>query len=142
MALQRRAFLIWRGNIGLPEENVSRSLVDGVLTYTAQGILFTALSAFTDCAAFEKVYLFHDIVDDTIPGGKVNVDIKGKVYFRDPDTLKIKNFTFPAPKLIYWVNTPAGVRLTDASVIAIVGFINTATGKSYEPLYGTVYQRS
>ncbi|MGD9131973.1 MAG: hypothetical protein PVH73_10445, partial [Candidatus Bathyarchaeota archaeon] len=62
-------------------------------------------------------------------------------YFRDPTTLSVHSFTLPAPPAADCEDTSEGERVTAAALAAVVGAINTATGKSYAALYGVVIQR-
>lgn len=133
--------LIWRGDLGAPESHYSKSIVSDVTDDTAAGVLQTALAAYTDCNAAKRSFLTVTLGTDSEPGADANVDRKAICYFRDPTTLKVHSVTIPAPVSTAVEDTPEGERVTSTAMTAIVGALNTATGKSYTALYGVVIQK-
>lgn len=136
-----KACIIWRGDLGNPKNNYSKSLVDSVTDDTALGTLVTALAAYTDCNSAKRSFLTITGMTDSAPSADANVDRKGIVYFRHPTTLKVHSITIPAPKSTATEDTDLGERMTSAAVSAIVSAINTATGVSYTALHGVVIQK-
>ncbi|MEE9397505.1 MAG: hypothetical protein V3V31_10900 [Methylococcales bacterium] len=137
-----RGVLVWRGTMGLPPGNLAYSGFVELTSHAALNTFRTNMLSHSTCNVLEDTSIWTWVRDPAIPGVKANVDAKAKVFFRDPDTLKVLNFTYPAFVLGDTISKPAGLRLKDSVVVDIVGYINTATGKSYEPLYGITYQRS
>lgn len=136
-----KGVIIWRGDLGNPESHYSKSQVSEVIDAAALLALQTSLLAFVDCNAAKRSFVASYIGTDSAPAAGANVDRKAVCYFRDPDTLKVHSVTLPAPKSTTVEDTVQGERVTPGSMTAIVAAINTATGKSYTPLYGKVIQK-
>jgi hypothetical protein len=136
-----KGVLVWRGDFGSPEGHYGKSVVADVTTDEALATLQTALAAYSDCNKAKRSFSTQTIGTDTLPGADANVDLRAVCYFRDPTTLKTHSVTIPAPKSTMIEDKPEGQRVTSAAMTAIVGAINTATGKTYSAMYGVIEQK-
>lgn len=136
MAVQK-GIIVFRGTRGSPQSNKVKCSIFGPTDATALGTLAATLATHSKCNAASRSFVDQADIDTSIPASPANTDIKGVVYFRDPDTLRTHSITIPDPVDADVDETQdEGDRLTDTAVSAIVTAINTATGKSYTPLYG------
>lgn len=139
-----KGVITWRGDLGNPDNNYSRSTFEGVTDATAMGVLVTALASHSDCNVAKQSFNSVTSGTDSGPGVGANVDVKGNIFMRDPVTLHLVKASLPAPVDADFESIAGtqGERYTAAALTAIVGAINTATGKSYVALYGTKTQKS
>lgn len=139
--MAQKGIVIWRGDLGSPESHYSKSQISDVTDDTALATLVTTLTAYTLCNAAKRSFVTLTLGTDEEPGADANVDRKAICYMRDATTLKVHSITLPAPVDTAVEDTAEGERVTDAAMTAIVDAINSATGKSYSPLYGVVIQK-
>ena len=140
MATVTKGVAIWRGDLGNPETHYSKSMIAEVTDDAALATLVTALAALTDCNAAKRSFISNTSLTDSAPGASANVDRKAVCYFRDSTTLRVHSITLPAPKSSI-SEEGDNERVTAAAMTTIVTAINTATGKSYTPLYGVIIQK-
>lgn len=141
MADTTKGVIIWRGDAGNPESHYSKSQISDVTDDTALQTLVTALLPYSDCNAAKTSFVANTLGTDSEPGADALVDLKAVCYMRDPDTLRVHSVTIPAPVATMYTTEDQGDRVTSAALTAIVGAINTATGKSYTALYGVIIQK-
>lgn len=139
-----KGVITWKGDLGNPDQNYSRSTLENVTDSTAWGTFMAAIAAHSDCNIAKHSYNAVTAGTDTPPGVAANVDKKGTIYMRNPTNLHLVKFSIPAPKAADVESIPGtkGERYTAVALAAIVGDINTACGTSYTALYGTVTQKS
>lgn len=75
------------------------------------------------------------------PATGANTDIRVTIYFRDPSTLEVLFFSYPAPVAADIETSPAGKRVKQSAVALIVGYISLVAGITYVPLYGTYKEK-
>lgn len=133
-----KGVLIWRGDIGKPRSNYSKTQIANVTDDTALGTLATALAAYSDANMAKRSHVTNTIGTDSEPGAtpSANVDSKGIVYFRDASDLSVHSVTIPALVSTAWEEKDEGYRVTPTAGAAIVSAIATATGNTLTFLYG------
>lgn len=134
--------LLWTGDTGLPRGHQARSDTGLIIGAAALATFATAIAAKSLCnASFSYLIYTYDVTAGA-PGTGANVDKKGMVYFRDPDTMEVLHFLYPDPIAADLEDVGWGKRIKKSAVTAIVALISTLSGVSYVPLYGTFMQRS
>jgi hypothetical protein len=134
--------ILWRGDMGSPPSHYARTVVNGVTDSAAALAMGTALIDHTKCNLGKRSESTLTIVNDIPPEGTppVNVDRRGIVYFQNPVDFAVKRLTLPSPADADIEDAEGGERYTSVAGTAIVGIINTATGASYNFLWGKVIQ--
>lgn len=138
MATIVTGIITWRGDAGRPESHLGRSRVRNVTDAAALTTLATALLAHTDCNCASTSLVSSTEVNNVAPGVDANVDQKGIVFFKDSADGSVHRINFPAPVAADYTLQDVGQRYTNTAGTAIIGFINTATGKTFTFLYGIV----
>ncbi len=134
--------LLWTGDTGLPRGHQSRSDTGLIVGAAALATFATMIETHSLCnASFSYLIYTYDVTAGA-PGAGANVDKKGMVYFRDPDTLEVLHFIFPDPIAADLEMTAWGKRIKSSAVTTIVALISTLSGIAYIPLYGTFMQRA
>jgi hypothetical protein len=134
--------LFWRGDMGAPPTHYARSVINGVLDAAKAETLWTALITHTKCNLAKTSQALLTIVNDAPPVGDppVNVDRRGIIFFQNPTDFGVKRMTMPSPADADVEDAEGGERYTSTAGLAIVALINTATGASYNFLWGKVIQ--
>jgi hypothetical protein len=138
-----KGVIVWRGDLGSPPNNFSKTTIEGVSDDAALATLAGVMSAHSDCNPARRSFNAVTAMTNEAPGVSANVDEKGLIYFQDPTNLHTLSTELPAPKSTSREEI-AGTkfeRLTETCLSDIVTAINTATGNSYTALYGKVIQR-
>lgn len=132
----------WRGDMGAPKTHYARSVVNGVEDSAKAAALGTTLITHTKCNLAKRSEATLTIVNDAPPEGTppVNVDRRGIIYFQNPVDFSLKRLTMPSPVDADIEDAEGGERYTSTAGVAIVTAINTATGNSYNFLWGKVIQ--
>lgn len=133
--------ILWRGDTGLPRNNQNRSDVGLITGAAALATFVIAVEAHSLCNIPYSYLIYSYNYNAAIPGVGANVDKKGIIYFRDPDTLLQLHFCYPDPIAADIETTAYGKRIKQSAVIAITALISTLSGVSYIPLYGVFMQR-
>lgn len=142
MAFIRKSAIIWRGDTGSPSEQKT-VLPVGIFgeDWTVTSVLANAVNPHSLCnLAYLQLTRWQDI-NNVAPGVGADISKKATIYFRDPDTLKVKHFTFPSPIAVDLEDVGYGKRVKEAIVIEIVGYLSTFFGKTLIPLYGVYTQK-
>lgn len=137
MATVDKAVITWRGDTGRGRSKYARSTILDVTADAAAQILATALTAHTDCNKASAGWITRTSGTDDNPGAAADTGTKGKVYFRNEATLKVRHVTISAPIAADIEDVGYGKAYKAASVSTIVAFIATATGLTLTGLYGT-----
>lgn len=133
--------ITWQGDSGFPTGNMSITRVNDITTTTLLKDFAIALKNHSLCNFAWRHHIRTDPRVPLPPGVGANVDEKAIIYFRDPDTLEVLHFGYPAPIAADKETTPYGDRIKQSSVTTLVGYLSTAVGITYEPLYGVFVQR-
>lgn len=128
--------------MGAPPTHYAKSVVNGVIDEAAATTLRTELTTHTKCNLAKGSVASLTIINDAPPEGDppVNVDRRGILYFQNPADFSIKRITIPSPADADVEDAEGGERYTATAGVAIVALINTATGASYNFLWGKVIQ--
>ncbi len=137
MATVLKAVITWRGDTGRGRSKYARSTVLDVTADAAAQTLGTALTAHTDCNKAAVAFITKTSGTDDNPGAAADTGTKGKVYFRNEATLKVRHVTISAPVSTDIEDVGYGKAYKAASVTTIVALIATATGLTLTGLYGT-----
>jgi len=134
--------LFWRGDMGAPPSHYARSVINGVIDSAKAVTLATELTTHTKCNLAKRSESTLTIINDAPPVGTppVNVDRRGIIYFQNPVDFSVKRLTLASPADADVEDAEGGERYTAAAGLAIVALINTATGASYNFLWGKVIQ--
>lgn len=135
--------ILWVGDSGSPRDNEVFSHAPLGTDYGAYNMttFTTSLNAHTLCEwrQYGQCYYGTNIVSP--PGVGANVDHKAQIYYRDPDDLRVYQFSYPAPIPADIESTSVGKRIKQSAVVTIVGYLSTLMNKSYIPLYGVYYEK-
>ncbi len=137
-----KGMLKWQGDSGSPRSNETFSILPVLSETTPWGkiIAFSvSMNPKSECSLLRRYYMTSEPLDTTPPGLAISVNNKARVFYRDPSSLEVLHFEFPAPIAADLEVTPWGKRLKQSAVVTIVGYISTLAGISYVPLYGTYY---
>jgi hypothetical protein len=142
--MPNKGVITFRGDLGNPPNNYSRTMIEGVTDAAALATLVSALETHTLCNVAKTSFNAIVAGTDAAPGASANVDNKGTIFMRDPTNLHLVKVSLPAPVDADFeeISGSLGERYTAAALTAIVTAINTATGNSYTALYGTRTQKS
>lgn len=133
--------IVWQGDRGSGKRrHTSQNIFKQVNDAAGLDAIASSFSTYTDCNIYKKSFTEVTELDAAAPDADANIDYKGVVKFKDPDTLLIHEVVIPAFKPVYTEEKDEGTRILAADVIAIVDGINVATGKSYIALYGFIIQ--
>lgn len=141
--VKRTGVIIWTGDIGQGDgKNEVESRISSQTSAATFQVFAAAIEPYSKTNL--SYYLNTVVYSQTVgaPGTGTNIDKKGVIYFRDPDTLEVLNFQYPDPIAADVEVTPWGKRIKDSAVIAITALLSTMAGVSYKPLYGIYYQRA
>lgn len=133
--------LTWKGDIGKPEGQYTTTTVIEVIDAAALATLATALTSHTNCNLAQRTFVDEAIIDDSMPGGNVNVDRYAKIVLRHAANGKIRSFILAGPLAAEVVATPQGERLDPTALTAIATAVSTATGLTLNPVKGVVKQK-
>lgn len=139
MAITYSGQLTWIGDTGTPIGNLSITRVRDMNTIVLLRDFALALNAHSLCNLSYRHYIRTDPYIPAPPGVDANVDEKAIIYFRDPDTMQVENFSYPAPIAADLEDVGYGKVIKESVVIAIVTDLNTATAIDFVPLYGKYY---
>lgn len=142
MATYDRGTIVYLGDYGIPESNISKSVFGDILSAAALGVLATGLDAYTDANISAKIFHSHDTTGLSAPGANANMDVKAQIVLKDSADGTIKKFLIPAPVSTMFVVEGQGDRVSSVALAAIVGLVNTATGKTFVGLYGKKIQKA
>jgi hypothetical protein len=135
-----RGIISWIGDRGTGRQpHIIRCIINNVISLSALQTAATALSAYSKGGIRKNAVLTEADGPQLVPPGvDANLDEHAIIYFRDTDADKIRSVVIPAWDIITHplVESSEGDRIADADVADIVDIINTATGKSYIPLWG------
>jgi hypothetical protein len=132
------ASLFYKGDAGMPESQKTKITVRNVTDGTVVAALQTALIALSDCNDAGYSFAEQNLIDAAKPGADANVDEKLVCFLKDTTTGTILSVAIPAPKSTTYELTDQGQRATSATMTAVQGALETATGKTLEPLYGKI----
>ncbi len=145
--MPERAFLgtwgsiIWRGDTGSSESHEVNTAL-GETEGAAQLFAFvTAIKPYSLCNLTFKFHIAKYDEDIGAPGVAADVRQIVVVYFRDPDDLLVKHFSYPAPRPTDIEDVGYGKRLKQPAVEAVVALWSSLKGKTFQPLYGVYYER-
>lgn len=141
MATYTRGIIVYKGDYGSPESNLSKGTFKDVLDSAKLDTLATALIAFSDAVVAAKHFNSVTEVTTTPPGADANVDLKAMIVLKDTGDGSVIKFLIPAPKASLYEATEQGDRVTDANMATITAAVNAATGKTFTPLYGKIIQK-
>lgn len=132
----RRGNIIWKGDSGSPQGNLSISPMWRAGGHSSIFTLATALTAHTLCnlASYNSVAI--DLVNEVAPGAGANVSAKAILIYRNAADLKVYRFIYPAPIAADIEDVGYGKRIKPASVATIVALLSSGFGLTFEPLYG------
>lgn len=133
--------IIWRGDSGLPRGNYGKTNYKKNISIATLRTFAIALKAHSLCNRAILQNAFVELKTDVEPGTGANVDKLAVLYFRDPTTLEVLHFSYPAPIAADIEDVGYGKRIKKSAVIAIINDLNTSTGESYEPRYGVYLER-
>jgi hypothetical protein len=133
-----KGVIIFRGDAGRPQNHYSKSTIEYPTDDTTLATFCTSFAAHTEANIARRSFNTVTQMTDSAPGTGVNMDNRCVLYMRDPATMHIVSFEYPAPVAADWITVAEGDRLTSVALNAIVADINTMTGKSYSGLYGKV----
>lgn len=145
--MPERAFLgtwgsiIWRGDTGSPGSHEIRTALGETDGAAALFAFSGAIKAYSLCNLTFKFHISKYDEDIGAPGAAVDVRRIAVIYFRDPDDLLVKHYSFPAPVLTDIEDVGYGKRIKAPVVAAIVALLSSLKGKTYTALYGVYYER-
>jgi hypothetical protein len=88
----------WLGDSGTPPTNRTLSKVGKRINNKAAFDSFTSnMDAHTKCVWATRIYMTKEFFGASPPATGANIDVKAILYYRDPDTLEVLHFDFPAP---------------------------------------------
>lgn len=140
MADTTKGTIVWRGDRGRPPGNLFTTRIAVPLSKVKMTDLAWSLKDHTICLRNRVTFLDINSIGDYVPGAGANVDKVAVLYFRDPTTGGVGKISIPCLIAADIENTPNGERVTSTAMTTIIGLLNTATGKSYTPLYGIIKQ--
>ncbi len=133
--------LLWRGDLGTVGGNESRSFINNIKGVSAFGVFVTAIEPYSE-ANLSAYFLVRSYSQTAgAPGTGANVKNKAIIYFRDPDTLIVDHFCYPAPIAADIEDVGYGKRIKQSSVVSSVGLLSYVTDVVYVPLYGVYMER-
>lgn len=136
MAILYPGAVIWRGDIGSPRKHEFTSHLFKTAGFTAVNTFALAVEPHTDCLYAMRIRHQAQEVTQSYPVVGADITKKADIYFRDDATLKVYNFSYPAPIAADIEVTPTGKRIKQSIVVELVGYLETVTGESFSPLYG------
>lgn len=138
-----KGVIVWKGDLGSPPNNYSKSTVEGVLTEAALTTLATALAAHSTAVVARTSYNALTVVTSAAPGVSANVDEKCTVFMQDPSNLHLVSIDIPAilAASMESIDNTQFKRMKAAALAEVVAAINTATGRGLAALYGKANTR-
>ena len=130
---------VFDGEIG----NQAKTVVMGITTNTAAGVLKTFLNAHSDGELNAQSYSSR-VMTSVPPGVGSNTDRRGEAYFQDVTTGSTIRIGIPAIKAADTEKVPGrdgGERLTAVFMGLMKVALQTATGRTLRSLYGVVVQK-
>ncbi len=132
-----KAVITWQGDFGGSGNNfLGKTVIRGVSTDAALVTLLGVLDGLTLANAARRSFNAVNVMQDTPPVAGADMDGKLVIVMKDPSTDLVTKMSIPAPDDADFVETSNGLRLSAALLASTVTAINTATGKSYNGLYG------
>lgn len=142
MAWVNTGIITFRGDNGNPKANNKKKVeILGVTNNTALNILWYELGLHSKCNVAKGTWQMSLLLTDEAPDTDANIDKVAIIYFRDPDTMRVRKLHLPSPLDADIEETKEGQRVKKAIVTELVGHLSTACGKSFSPLYGIVIQK-
>lgn len=122
------------GNVG---KTTVQCITDAAAAVTLRTFLETHIDGKVNSISFSDRYIYSGV-----PGAGSNTDHVAVVYFQDTATGNTLRISIPSIKdtdTEEVAGREGGIRTTDTFNLLLIAALQTATGKTFRPLYGVVY---